>query len=249
MELSHFKWDAQIGDVTTLTPYPLLIAPATWSELANLAEALTRETLGMECELNPYRERFVSTDTAVVVDLPGQSSAETGIALAILGYRPIPLYNAIPGPRAVVNLTLVMDVLVDGANTVGGVPLSAPPAFLLDSNRLGRSALILEGSFDNRSICRPSDFPSAATMKRAGIRRAVVVTTTTTSDDLEDTLLDWQTEGIELWLKRTSDDLPATRVALKAPNVLKRVFRSIRRQLLPLRPDGSFGEFIGPSSG
>ncbi|WP_146650677.1 glutathionylspermidine synthase family protein [Labilithrix luteola] len=51
MELSHFKWDAQIGDVTTLTPYALLITPSTWNELARLAEALTRETLAMEAEL------------------------------------------------------------------------------------------------------------------------------------------------------------------------------------------------------
>jgi hypothetical protein len=34
--------------------------------------------------------------TAVIVDLPGAASIATGLALADLGYRPIPLYNAVP---------------------------------------------------------------------------------------------------------------------------------------------------------
>lgn len=39
-------------------------------------------------------------DTAVVVDLPGEAGVWAGLALAGLGYRPIPLYNAVPGPDA-----------------------------------------------------------------------------------------------------------------------------------------------------
>ena len=34
--------------------------------------------------------------TAIVVDLPGAASIATGLALAELGYRPIPLYNSVP---------------------------------------------------------------------------------------------------------------------------------------------------------
>lgn len=34
--------------------------------------------------------------TAVLVDLPGAASIATGLALAELGYRPVPLYNAVP---------------------------------------------------------------------------------------------------------------------------------------------------------
>jgi hypothetical protein len=51
MELSHFKWDAQVGDVTSLARFPLLIDPATWRELAELAEMLATETLAVEAEL------------------------------------------------------------------------------------------------------------------------------------------------------------------------------------------------------
>jgi glutathionylspermidine synthase len=51
MELLHFKWDAQVGDITALAPFPLLIGEATWRTLAGFAEQLTAETLAVESEL------------------------------------------------------------------------------------------------------------------------------------------------------------------------------------------------------
>jgi hypothetical protein len=36
--------------------------------------------------------------TAIVVDLPGGDGVWAGIDLARRGYRPVPLYNALPGP-------------------------------------------------------------------------------------------------------------------------------------------------------
>jgi hypothetical protein len=51
MELSHFKWDAQVGDVMSLAPFPLLLSAHTWSELSSLAERLTAETRAIEDEL------------------------------------------------------------------------------------------------------------------------------------------------------------------------------------------------------
>lgn len=48
MELSHCKWDAQVGDVSTLAPFPLLIEIEDWRELALLAEQLAAETNLME---------------------------------------------------------------------------------------------------------------------------------------------------------------------------------------------------------
>jgi hypothetical protein len=51
MELSHFKWDVQVGDSTSLAPFPLLISRSTWSELAGLTELLAAETVTMEAEL------------------------------------------------------------------------------------------------------------------------------------------------------------------------------------------------------
>ena len=38
------KWDAQVGDVTTVADRPLVIDPAEWEIVRDLAEALARET-------------------------------------------------------------------------------------------------------------------------------------------------------------------------------------------------------------
>lgn len=45
------KWDPQVGDVATIAPFPLTLAPEAWTELRRLAEALARETLAVEEEL------------------------------------------------------------------------------------------------------------------------------------------------------------------------------------------------------
>jgi glutathionylspermidine synthase len=51
MELSHCKWDAQIGDLTAVADFPLLVSRRTWNDLADLAERLAAETLSVEKEL------------------------------------------------------------------------------------------------------------------------------------------------------------------------------------------------------
>lgn len=51
MELSHCKWDVQVGDTTSLAPFPLLLDGPTWSLLADLAERLAQETLLAEAEI------------------------------------------------------------------------------------------------------------------------------------------------------------------------------------------------------
>ena len=45
------KWDVQVGDVSTLSPRPLLLAEEAWREIAASAEALAAETLAAEREL------------------------------------------------------------------------------------------------------------------------------------------------------------------------------------------------------
>src|SRR4051812_13255279 len=39
-------------------------------------------------------------DTAYVMDLPGVAAVTMGLELARLGWRPVPLFNAAPGPSA-----------------------------------------------------------------------------------------------------------------------------------------------------
>jgi glutathionylspermidine synthase len=49
--LKYCKWDPQVGDVSTIAPFPFFIDKRRWSELETLAETLTRELLAAELEL------------------------------------------------------------------------------------------------------------------------------------------------------------------------------------------------------
>ncbi len=49
--LEHCKWDPQVGDVSTLAPFPLVIESRTWRTLQTLAEQLTVEALSAEQEI------------------------------------------------------------------------------------------------------------------------------------------------------------------------------------------------------
>lgn len=49
--LKYCKWDPQVGDVSTLAPFPLFMDTRCWSELETLAENLTGELLAAEKEL------------------------------------------------------------------------------------------------------------------------------------------------------------------------------------------------------
>ena len=49
--LDGCKWDPQVGDVSTLAPFPLLMRAEVWRQLATWAEELTAETLAAEAEV------------------------------------------------------------------------------------------------------------------------------------------------------------------------------------------------------
>lgn len=51
MALHACKWDVQVGDVSTLAPFALVLETSAWKELTALAEALARETKAASEEL------------------------------------------------------------------------------------------------------------------------------------------------------------------------------------------------------
>ena len=51
MMLEFCKADPQVGDVSTLCPFPLILPQSEWREICAAAEAMTRETLAMEDRL------------------------------------------------------------------------------------------------------------------------------------------------------------------------------------------------------
>ncbi len=54
--LEGCKWDPQVGDMATLSPFPLVIKSSAWNRLASLAEQLTAEAIAAEEEVSQRPE-------------------------------------------------------------------------------------------------------------------------------------------------------------------------------------------------
>jgi len=164
------------------------------------------------------------TSAAIVVDLPGEEGVRWGLKLAGLGYRPVPLYNALPfsigdklstpssRPTTTVHVEPILAALVRETVNLAKLqlPTNSPPAFLLDADRRLARTDIRPGVFDNRSVCVTTDFPSASFLRENGIYRVVVVQESTKfAPDLLSTLVAWQQGGIEIQRKvyRNSEPL------------------------------------------
>ncbi len=50
--LEGYKWDTQVGDVTTLAPFPLVMKRSVWEQLSEWAEQLTAEAAEAEKEIS-----------------------------------------------------------------------------------------------------------------------------------------------------------------------------------------------------
>ncbi len=160
---------------------------------------------------------------ALLLDLPGPQGILTGLALAARGYRPVPLYNALPSPSGerpfdplaggalvAVNVLPILQALRAGAEQLArlSLPSDAPPVFLLDANRAGDGQRLQPHEFDNRSISLTTDFPSANFLAVHGIQQAILVQINRLEPraDLAHTLRRWQDAGSVL--KRIRLDLP-----------------------------------------
>jgi hypothetical protein len=147
--------------------------------------------------------------TALVIDLPAVPSIAIGLGAAAKGYRPVPLFNALPGSRldlpfpgaaVAVDLWPAARALVSAAGELSRlqIPRSAPPAFLLDADRRGTRP-VTPGNYDNRSVSLTTDFPSAATLGGAGISDAILISEDgSVAPDLAHTLRLWQNASLQL---------------------------------------------------
>lgn len=196
--------------------------------------------------------------TALVFDLAGPQGAWLSPELARRGYRPVPLYNAMPAPadcQELVPVTKIISALVFLAPTVAGIllPDAAPPAFLLDAHRRSCTVYPSPGRYDNRSISLPSDFPTAAKLRERGISRVILVQPLASDPqpDLARTLGIWQREGIEIWRKALlSPEMPSP-FRVRTPSALRGLWHWLIATLaLRPHPLGGYGGILPhPSSG
>ena len=142
-------------------------------------------------------------DTAIFIDMPGKESIEYGIALASIGYRPIPLFNGTDeqvGAEATTDTYTIESQLINGSEKLKKINLKddANPAFLLDSMRTNRYRS-KESIFDNSWDLYKQDIPTAEYFKENGINKIIVVGNTI-QRDLREIFFEFQDKGIEFYL-------------------------------------------------
>lgn len=211
----------------------------------------------------PFNSEWVPRpgSAAIIVDLPGEYGVLWGIELARLGYRPIPLYNALPFPPAAkvsqeaerpattVDVESILAALMRETDTLKQIalPANAPPAFLLDADRLNARIDLSPGVFDNRSVCFSTDFPTAQFLFANGIRTAIILQRDEVRSDLMQALLPWQQSGIEILQKNTGESLCP--VVLKKPSFLERLVYKLSVWFGLKRGELGFGGIVASGSG
>jgi hypothetical protein len=215
-----------------------------------------------------------SSDTAIIVNMPGEEGVAVGLALSEAGYRPIPVYNACPyatydplsdeipwisNPKRVDTLALVDVVPIMSAIArfaleleAAQLPPTALPAFLVNENRQsGWSVSSGVEWFDNRSFITSADFPSAKFFKEHGASRIVVIQTKRKfRTDLLQVLLEWQAGGLiiaeqEAWQRWDPRDL-----TVKPPSLIPLLWHRLQAKFGYRRNlSGSFGQLVRPSGG
>jgi len=125
-----------------------------------------------------YLDKLVE-NTAIIIDRCGYCAVNEGLALAEMGWRPIPLYNGTneqSGSMALVDNHGIEHALLWGACVLKGMNISqsAPPAFLLDSNRRHRYKMDVT-VFDNSWDLYNQDIPSPEYFSANGINKIIIV--------------------------------------------------------------------------
>jgi len=205
--------------------------------------------------------------TAIVVDLPGAEGVGMGVALAARGYRPVPLYNALPLPGgqiildpltrrnvAAVNVIPIISALRMGTENLERLQIApdAPPAFLLDTNRQGDGRIMAPDEFDNRSLCFTTDFPSANFLLANGVARGLLVQKTRPDPqpDLAHVLRRWQDGGVALEMIRVDFPSEPQRLEVARPSWYGAMFqRALSALGLRRAFGGGFGAWIPAAGG
>ena len=206
--------------------------------------------------------------TALVLDLPGPEAAFNGVALAVRGYRPVPLYNAVPLPFgeppvdpvtgrtvAAVDVLPIMSALRQGAEQLAtlDLPPDAPPAFLIDANRRSEGRDMQADEFDNRSICFTTDFPSANFLAAHGIRRVLLVQKfdAQPQPDLAHVFRRWQDGGLVLERLQLDIQAQCEPLTIGRPSWYGAMFQRALSAVGFRRAAGGFGGWVrdSPSGG
>jgi len=207
-----------------------------------------------------FRELFAaeasrSEKSVFVLDLPGEESTWSGLALTEWGYWPIPLFNACTGPNEVIPQGQIIEALKAGGSLLASLTLTdGPPVFLLDSRRMSPSRMPIQPSdFDNRWQVFPQDLPSATFLADRGYKRALLIQRGSRQprEDLSHVLRRWQEGGLTIEAKDLADRRPPGSIAMNRPSWYRSTWHRVLTALyLKRNPIGGFGaEEIEPRHG
>lgn len=209
---------------------------------------LRADLLHVDASPQDYRSSAAPPRVAVVADLPGAEGIAAGLELAALGFRPVPLYAALPHHAAVLPVGGMVGALAAGAPRLAAcaLPRDAPPAFLLDDRRAGARLLMRVDLFDNRSMVFATDFPSADRLRAAGIAAVVVIRRATLGiqHDLAAVLRRWQEGGLRLFSMDAEAPAPASPLTVRRPGPFARLDLWMTRAALRRDARGAFGTWI-----
>ncbi len=192
---------------------------------------------------------------AVIVDLPGSDAVFAGVALAMRGWRPVPLFNGTRGPSPAIDVIPIQLAMGHAVERLKWLTISpdAPPAFLIDSRRQGGPKLPPVGSYDNRWVVLPQDFPSGALLASHGIRSAVILQRSADgmfiANDLRHVVRRWQEQGIRIDVAQIDTKRIET-VVVQAPSSFRRAWY-VAMALFGLRRSnvGGFGSIVPHEGG
>ena len=161
------------------------------------------------------QNKFNKDETAVIIDLPGIESIKEGLTVAQIGFRPIPIYNGTDeqlGAMPTVDNTSIKIGLLKGALELKKMKIeeTAPPAFLLDSNRMNRYKMN-ESVFDNSWDVYAQDMPSAEYFLNNGINKIIIIAKKL-NKDLQKILYNYQNKKIEIYLASEYDNIKKIKV-------------------------------------
>lgn len=201
--------------------------PVLFAELPEVPNALAGTVLPLTDDEAPWVSVF-GRRTAFVIDLPGAASVMRGLQLAGHGYRPVPLYNTSHAHGEVVNTDDLIAGLHTGRNVLPAlsIPADAPPAFLLDSERLPSRSPVAPGRYDNRWVVLPQDFPSGNFLRDHGIDTVLLWQTQDIAprEDLAHVLRRWQDAGLRVFLKHGAPDNPPALITVNRPSAFRSLF-------------------------
>jgi hypothetical protein len=133
------------------------------------------------------------------------------------------------------------------------IPPDAPPAFLLDADRLRCRAPPGPGHFDNRWMTFPQDFPSANFLLAQAIQSVLLVQAQPNQpqEDLAHVLLRWQEGGLRLRVVSPGAGNVPQPIEVRRPHLFRWAWhRALVTLGLRRNSAGGFGAVVPqPSSG